>query len=78
MIHDGGKKWIEKKYNKNFNQQTIMNFWMTKFGPYFQKSPSWSFYLLDWHPPPLLDMYLKEFSKLVAFHMDFISWLIIT
>jgi len=44
MIHDGEKKWIEKKYNKNFNEQLTMNFWMTKFGPYFQKSQSWSFF----------------------------------
>ncbi len=26
MIHDGGKKWIEKNYKKNFNQQIIMDF----------------------------------------------------
>jgi hypothetical protein len=32
-----GKKCIEKYYNKNFNQQIIMNFWMTWFGPYLQK-----------------------------------------
>jgi hypothetical protein len=31
---------IEKTYNKNFNQEIIMDFWMTKFGPYFQKSQS--------------------------------------
>jgi hypothetical protein len=23
MIHDAEKKWIEKNYNKNFNQQII-------------------------------------------------------
>jgi hypothetical protein len=38
MMHDGEKKWIEKHYNKNFNQQIIMDFQMTRFGPYFQKS----------------------------------------
>jgi hypothetical protein len=26
MIHDGGWKWIEKNYKKNFNQQITMNF----------------------------------------------------
>jgi len=26
MIHDGGKKWIEKNCNKNFNQQMIMGY----------------------------------------------------
>jgi hypothetical protein len=32
--------WIEKNYNKNFNQKITMDFWMTKFGSYFQKSQS--------------------------------------
>jgi hypothetical protein len=31
-------QWIEKNYNKNSTKQIIMDFWMTKFGPYFQKS----------------------------------------
>jgi hypothetical protein len=44
MIHDGEKIWIEKKYNRIFNQQT-MDFLITKFGPYFQKSQSWSFFV---------------------------------
>jgi hypothetical protein len=39
------KKWIEKSYNKNFNQKIIMDFWMTKFGLYFPKSLSWSFFI---------------------------------
>jgi hypothetical protein len=26
MMFDGKKKWIEKKYNKNFNQQITMDF----------------------------------------------------
>jgi hypothetical protein len=30
--------WIKKKYNKNFNQEINVDIWMTKFGPYFQKS----------------------------------------
>jgi len=35
-----GKKWIEKHYNKNFNQQITMYFWMTKFGrTLFSKVP---------------------------------------
>jgi hypothetical protein len=45
MIHDGEKKWIEKNYNKNFNQQITMDFWLIKFGPYFQKSQYWSFFV---------------------------------
>jgi hypothetical protein len=45
MIHDGEKKGIEKNYYKKFNQQIAMDFWMTKFGPYFQKSLSWSFFV---------------------------------
>jgi hypothetical protein len=68
------KIWIEKNDNKNFNQQIIMDFWMTKFGPYFSKSLSW-FIGLIFFPP---NMYVKELSRWVAFHMDFISWLIIT
>jgi hypothetical protein len=37
MILDGKKTWIEKNYNKKFNQQITIDFWMTKFGPYFLK-----------------------------------------
>jgi len=33
-----GKKMDLKKLQKNFNQQITMDFWMTKFGPYFPKS----------------------------------------
>jgi hypothetical protein len=55
MILDGKKKWIEKNYNKNFNQQITMDFWMTKFGPYFPKSLFWSL-LLDWYFFPLTCM----------------------
>jgi hypothetical protein len=75
MIHDG-KKWIKKNYNKNFNQQIAMDFWMTKFGPCFQKSHSW-FVLLDWYfyPPNMYDNFV---SKWTAFYMDFINWLITT
>jgi hypothetical protein len=29
MIHEGKKEWIEKYDKKKFNQQIIMNFWMT-------------------------------------------------
>ncbi len=32
------KIWIKENYNKSFNQQITMDFWMTKFGLYFQKS----------------------------------------
>jgi hypothetical protein len=35
MIHDGKQTWIEKSYNKNFSEQITMDFWMTRFGPYF-------------------------------------------
>ncbi len=45
MIQNGKKNWIEKHYNKSFNQQIIMDFWMTKFRPYFQKSLSCSFFV---------------------------------
>jgi len=44
---------------------------MTKFGPYFSKSLSWSFFIgLIFFPT---NMYVKELSRWVAFHMDFIS-----
>jgi hypothetical protein len=44
---------------------------MTKFAPYFFKSLSWSFFIgLIFSPP---NMYVKELSRWVAFHMDFIS-----
>jgi hypothetical protein len=52
MMFDGKKKWIEKKYNKNFNQQITMDFWMTKFEPYFL-SPYLGHCLLDWYFFPL-------------------------
>jgi hypothetical protein len=42
----GEKKSIEKNYKKNFNQQITKDFWMTKFRPYFQKSQSWSFFII--------------------------------
>jgi hypothetical protein len=52
MILDGKKKWIEKNYNKNFNQQIIIDFWMTKFEPYFPKSLFLViFYWIDIFPP---------------------------
>jgi len=65
------KIWIEKNYNKNFNQQIIMNFRMTKCEPYFSKSLSWSFFIgLIFFP---LKMYVKELSRWATFHMDFIN-----
>jgi hypothetical protein len=70
-IEDNGvisnpKNWI----------QITMDFWMTKFGLYFQKFQSWSFLVELIFSPP--NMYNKEFLKWAAFHMDFINWLIIT
>jgi hypothetical protein len=44
---------------------------MTKFEPYFQKFQSWSFFIKLMFFS--LNMYNKEFSKWVAFHMDFIN-----
>jgi hypothetical protein len=44
---------------------------MTKFGPYFQKSESWLFFvglIFSSH-----NMYSKYLKKWVAFHMDFIN-----
>jgi hypothetical protein len=39
MIHDKRKMCIQKNYNKNLNQEIgILDFCMTIFGPYFQKS----------------------------------------
>jgi hypothetical protein len=45
IIHDGKNIWIEKNYNKNSNQQITMDFCMIRFGPYFQKPLSWSFFV---------------------------------
>jgi hypothetical protein len=59
MIHDGKKKWVEKNYNKNFNQQITMDFLMTRFGPYFQKSQSWFFFWIDIFSP--LTCIIKSF-----------------
>jgi hypothetical protein len=70
MIHDGKKSVDWKNYNKNFNQQITMDIWMTKFGPYFQKSQFWSFFVGL--------IYNKKNSKWAAFHMHFINWLITT
>jgi hypothetical protein len=36
--------WIENNYQKKFNQQITMDFLMIRFGHYFQKSQSWSFF----------------------------------
>jgi len=47
-VYDGKKNMDWKKLQQNFNQQIIMDFWMTKFGPYFQKSQSWSSFVQDW------------------------------
>jgi hypothetical protein len=75
MIHDG-KKMNWENYNKKFNEQKIMDFWMTIFGPYFQKSQSLSFFVrLIFFS---LNMYNKDFLKWASFHMDFINWLITT
>jgi len=69
-----GKIYMDwKKLQQNFNRQITMDFWMTKFGPYFQKS-QYGHFLLDWYNSPP-NMYVKEFSRWEAFHMDFINWL---
>jgi len=39
------KNGLKNNYNKNFNQQIIMDFWMTKFGPYLPKSLFLSFFV---------------------------------
>jgi hypothetical protein len=39
LIYDGKIYMDWKNYDKNFNQQITMDFWMTKFGPYFLKVP---------------------------------------
>jgi hypothetical protein len=79
MIHDDGKKkWIEKNYEKKKkkHQQINMDFWMIRFGPYFQKSQSSSFFVGSIFFPP--SMYNLFFSKWATFHMYFINWLITT
>jgi adenylate cyclase len=74
MIHDGKTNMDWKNYNKNFNQQITMDFWMTKFESYFPKFLFWSFFVeLIFFPT---NMYVKELSRWAAFHMDFINWLI--
>ncbi len=67
----GKKIWIKKNYNKNFNQQIILDFCMIKFGPCFQKSQSWSFFigLLFFCP----NVHNKEFCRWTFFHTDFIN-----
>jgi hypothetical protein len=57
--------WIEKNYNKKFNQQITMDFWMTKFGPHFQKSQSYVFDYtrilnLKWYFPSLYGVMIQE------------------
>jgi hypothetical protein len=65
---------IEKNYNKNFNKQITMDFWIIIFEPYFQKFQSWSFFVgLNFFSPNIYD---KDFLKWATFHMDFINWLI--
>jgi hypothetical protein len=44
---------------------------MTQFGPYFQKSQYWSFFVgLIFFP---LKMYNKDFFKWATFHLDAIN-----
>jgi hypothetical protein len=77
MIHDGKQIWIEKKsQQKNLTNKKTMDFWMIRFGLYFQKSKSWSIFvgLIFFFP----NMYNKKFFRWAHFHMDFINWLIIT
>jgi len=49
--------WIEKTYNKNFNQQIIMDFWSPNLDLIFI-SPYLGHFLLNWYffPP---NMYVK-------------------
>jgi len=63
-----------KNYNKNFNQQITMDFEWPNLDLIFL-SHYLSHFLLHWYFFPL-NMYVKELFKWVAFHMDFISWLI--
>ncbi len=59
--------WIEKHYNKNFDKQITMDFWLTKFGPYFQKSQSWSFFVgLMYFSPNMYNIF--------PIYMDFWDW----
>jgi hypothetical protein len=47
-----GGEYGLKKITTNFNQQITMDVLMIKFGPYFQKSQSWSFFIgLIYFPP---------------------------
>jgi hypothetical protein len=45
MMIKNKQTWIPKNNDKNLNQQIAMDFWMTKFGFYFQIFLSWSFIL---------------------------------
>jgi hypothetical protein len=77
MIHDGkNKNGLKNITTKKFNEQIIMDFWMTRFESYF-KSPNLCHFLLDLYffSP---NMYNKIFFKWASFHMDFIDWLITT
>jgi hypothetical protein len=47
VIHVKKKIWISKNNYKNLNQQTIMYFWMIRFGSYFQ-SFYFNHFLLNW------------------------------
>jgi hypothetical protein len=71
MIHDRKKYGLKKNYNKKYNQQITMDFWMTKFRPYLQKPLSWSIFVGLIFPPP--NTYVKELSRWVAFSIEFIS-----
>jgi len=70
MIHDAKKLWIEKNYNKKFNEQIIMDFLMTKFGPILI-----IFCYIEFFSP---NTYIKCFFKWRAFYMNFIDWIITT
>ncbi len=71
MIDDGKKIWIEKNYNRNFNQQITMDFLMTRFGLSFKSPNLGHFFWIDIFFPP--NTYNKEFSRWASFHMDFIN-----
>jgi hypothetical protein len=61
---------------KNLNQQIVLHFWTTIFGPYFQIFIWSSYFLLDWYFFP--NMHVKELFSWALFHLNFVNSLITT
>jgi hypothetical protein len=72
----GKKNGLKKIITKTLTNKKLWTFEWPNLDIIFL-SPYLGHFLLDWLFSPF-NMYVKELCRWVAFHMDFISWLITT